>query len=507
MKYNYNISASGILVKSESFNTVEHERDVKDKSGTIKRINAQDKQGNYSRTTYSYMRNKKKGVPDNPQDRIGITQKEYRYSPEKQEMEVEHTGTSGSGKHGVKTTMPTTSKYEKELKNASQEVDLEKSEDTVTGHKRADKDTFITQHKDGATVHAKSGSGKKPYKDTKLYTRYTHTTHDPETGNVKVQSDRGSAEYPTHVTLRDYDTGKETQVANAALPKKSFSSDDVTVARLLKDKSPEEAQILLDTLGLLDKAISSVYSTSGALSSKRSGGHEGVKLMGEIDKHKRKEPSELDPGHKTPVSVKPASLAPSNEELTSRKVNPKGLEALKRMSGSTVKSIMDLCDDILNKAKGTQPKDRSLLEGPYGAEAQARYDKKKPAIEAHAKKNKENIASAGRAVEHFRSKADEGFGDEGESEEKSLSLDFNKSILERMGLAKGRKSAWESKASKGDSDVRVPHSSDSSAGNLNPETEEKIQGIRDAGGEKNKKRMMASTDPSDVAYAKKQGWV
>jgi len=40
---------------------------------------------------------------------------------------------------------------------------------------------------------------------------------------------------------------------------------------------------------------SSIYTTPGALVSRTSGGKEGVNLMHEIDKFKRKEPSELDP--------------------------------------------------------------------------------------------------------------------------------------------------------------------------------------------------------------------
>lgn len=39
----------------------------------------------------------------------------------------------------------------------------------------------------------------------------------------------------------------------------------------------------------------SIYTTPGALSAKRSGGKEGIKFMHELDKFKRKEPSELDP--------------------------------------------------------------------------------------------------------------------------------------------------------------------------------------------------------------------
>lgn len=483
---------------------------------------------------------------------------------------------------------------------------LVKSGDSIIGTKDISSGKTkkkITQYNSGESMETHGPADK-----------FVHTNFDPNKGEVNIQTakwnkkketyDRGETAYPTH-------TMKES---NKALPKKSFSSDDITVARLLKGKSPEEAQEILESLGIV-KAISSAYTTSGALSSKRSGGPEGVKLLGEIDKHKTGKPSDLDPDKKptTGVSGKPSSGSAvySPKELINRKVNPKGLEGLKRLSGSTIKSvsdtcdeilskekrvsydsnskftydtekevgegsyqysdkdnsdggkahthtnratptskgtthskkydydpkrqevssyhtnkpgakkvidttkeyeedlknasISDICDDIMEKAKGTKPKDRSLLEGPYAEEAHKRYEARKPAVEAHAAKTKSNLEATGRAVAHFRSKADEGFGEQ-ESEEKSYSLDFNKSILEKMGLEKGRKSAWESKGQKEDTDVRVPHSSDSSAGNLNPHTESRMQGIRERGEHDNLKRMASSKDPSDIAYAKKKGY-
>ena len=48
-----------------------------------------------------------------------LTQKYYAYDKDKQEIETGHTKQSRTGKHGIKTTIPASAKYEEELKNAS----------------------------------------------------------------------------------------------------------------------------------------------------------------------------------------------------------------------------------------------------------------------------------------------------------------------------------------------------------------------------------------------------
>lgn len=48
-----------------------------------------------------------------------MTQKRYSYDKDKQEVEVEHTKHSDTGKEGVRKIIPASAKYEKELKNAS----------------------------------------------------------------------------------------------------------------------------------------------------------------------------------------------------------------------------------------------------------------------------------------------------------------------------------------------------------------------------------------------------
>jgi hypothetical protein len=71
---------------------------------------------------------------------------------------------------------------------------------------------------------------------------------------------------------------------------KSYSADEVCVAQLLKGRA--NAQEMLD---LLKAGPASIYTTPGALSSKTSGGYQGVKTMHELDKFKEGKPSELDP--------------------------------------------------------------------------------------------------------------------------------------------------------------------------------------------------------------------
>lgn len=158
---------------------------------------------------------------------------------------------------------------------------------------------------------------------------------------------------------------------------------------------------------LLEKAISSLYTTPGALSSKRSGGYEGVKVMKELDK----------------------------------------------------------------RIKG----------------------KKEPKVE---------VTKQYPPTSPVRDKEAYGMG----GAEKSYSLDFNKSILERMGLEKGRKAAWQKELKdEEDKEAMMPGRLVGDPGSRIHERK-RVGEIGESGRAENLRRMSASKDPADVKYAKKYGY-
>jgi len=80
--------------------------------------------------------------------------------------------------------------------------------------------------------------------------------------------------------------------------KKSLTADEEILNHLFKTMGSDRIEEILKA------EAASIYTTPGALSAKRSGGYEGVKMMNELDKFKRKEPSMLDPKKEEPVSSK-----------------------------------------------------------------------------------------------------------------------------------------------------------------------------------------------------------
>lgn len=571
MKYNYDIDESGSLIKSETGYKPTPKGGISQYSDKQTMESKYPKGASKSPSEYTHTK------LDPEKDEVNI--KTYKYKKRGAKPVVERGETIHpiyvDGKENK--DLP-----KKSISNTCDDIMKAYTRDAFKYDEK--KDSGTSQYEGKKTVHVPKGRRSLG----------VDTSFDPEKGeitqrkwNKKGMNTVSEKRMPTHV--KDDRTGELKE--NKELKRSSvYSSDDVTVARLLKSYSPEDVEKMLD---MLKGQAASIYTTPGALSSKTSGGYEGVKLMGELDKRtKGKKQPEVKVTKQYPStspSTKPEaygfggatkSISDSCDEIlskekrishdsnskftydtdkhigegiyqysdkddsdggkahtytnratpTSKKTtynkkydyDPKRQEissyhtekpGAKKVIDTTKEyekelknaSISDICDDLMQKAKGTKPKERSLLEGPYAEEAHKRYEARKPAIEAHAAKTKANIEATGRAVQHFRSKADEGFGEQ-ESEEKSYSLEFNKSILERMGLEKGRKSAWESKGQKEDSDIRVAHSSDSSAGNLNPHTESRMQGIRERGEHDNLKRMAASKDPSDVKYAKKKGY-
>lgn len=179
-----------------------------------------------------------------------------------------------------------------------------------------------------------------------------------------------------------------------AEPNAKKSLDDECVDFLVKTMGQDKAEEFLKA-----GTAASIYTTPGALSAKRSGGYEGVKLMGEIDKHKAGQPSDLDP--KKPDAA---------------------LDSLKSRLGTadTQKSIDDSdenddSEDTEKSKKGTQTAERA--EWAKDPEKEKR--------------------------EHMS--------------EKSYSLDFSKSILVNMGLEKGSPSV--SKKVSGGKATQISYSS------------------------------------------------
>lgn len=134
---------------------------------------------------------------------------------------------------------------------------------------------------------------------------------------------------------------------------KSYSADDVCVAQLLKGRA--NAQEILD---LLKAGPASIYTTPGALSAKRSGGYQGVKMMNELDKLKAGKPSELDP--KKEEKPKPMTPAVKSEGESDLEKAKKGTQTEERAEFATdpekekeehgEKSYsLDFCKSILGK--------------------------------------------------------------------------------------------------------------------------------------------------------------
>lgn len=167
-------------------------------------------------------------------------------------------------------------------------------------------------------------------------------------------------------------------------PETRFVTRRARQARMNKKSISETCDEIMEKA---EKRISSLYTTPGALSSKKSGGYEGVKTMKELDKFKSGEKSDLDP------------------------------------------------------------------------------------------------------------------------KEKSYSMDFSKAIMERLGLEKGRKASWqkETKASDEDKEAMEPGRLMGDPGSREHERK-RVAGIHASGREENFKRMAASGDKSDRAYAKKYGY-
>jgi len=145
----------------------------------------------------------------------------------------------------------------------------------------------------------------------------------------KQKEDVDKPRIPKHIAQGKDEYLKRLQAENKDLGL-SYSSDDVTVARLLKSYTPEQAEEILKSTGLFKEveintpiaptAIRPEYAASGALSSK----------VNYPEAAKKKNPS-------------------INRDITS--TSARAAQALLQSRPLTKKSIYDMCDDILNKGR------------------------------------------------------------------------------------------------------------------------------------------------------------
>jgi hypothetical protein len=306
-------------------------------------------------------------------------------------------------------------------------------------------------------------------KKSKLY------KYDPKKQEMKI-SELGGTHKPTKKkgSQKTIPTTAEHEKELKEASMNTYSIDELTVARLFKDKSAEETEEVLKAIEDIDKFITQAQH-----------------------KYERRKPAREAYQKKT----KEALEATKRAEQHFRSKAEEGFGETE----SSEKSIDSICDNIMKKAISSLYTTPGALAsktsgGAAGVSVMKEIDKKtKGKKMPEVKVTKQYPATSPKTHP-------EAYGMGGA--EKSYSLDFNKSILERMGLEKGRKAAWELKEPiKGEEEeTAVPGHLMGDPGSRIHERK-RIGEIHEEGAKRSRERMATSKDPADISYARKKGWI